>query len=37
MSERPVEIVEPLFPGEGEIACRSRLGGMLNYYYRKAA
>jgi transposase InsO family protein len=22
---------------EGEIECRERLGGMLNYYYRKAA
>ena len=24
-------------PKEGAIECRSRLGGMLNYYYRKAA
>ena len=24
-------------PSEGAIECRSRLGGMLNYYYRKAA
>ena len=22
---------------QGEIACRSRMGGMLQYYYRKAA
>jgi putative transposase len=22
---------------EGKVACRSRLGGRLNYYYRKAA
>ena len=22
---------------DGEVACRSRLGGMLNYYYREAA
>jgi hypothetical protein len=21
----------------GKVACRSRLGGMLNYYYREAA
>ena len=22
---------------DGKVACRSRLGGLLNYYYRKAA
>jgi len=22
---------------DGKVACRSRLGGMLNYYYREAA
>ena len=22
---------------EGEVACRERLGGLLNYYYREAA
>ena len=34
------KIIEPKFdeiPNEGEIECDSRLGGMLNYYYRKAA
>jgi transposase InsO family protein len=34
------KIIEPKFdeiPIEGEIECDSRLGGMLNYYYRKAA
>jgi putative transposase len=33
-------IIEPKFdvmPSEGEVECESRLGGMLNYYYRKAA
>ncbi len=33
-------IIEPKFekvPNEGRIECDSRLGGMLNYYYRKAA
>jgi len=29
------EYSEP--PEEGRIECRSRLGGMLNYYHRKAA
>ena len=23
--------------GDGDIQCRQRLGGMLNYYYREAA
>jgi len=34
------KIIEPKFdeiPSEGKIECDSRLGGMLNYYYRKAA
>jgi putative transposase len=34
------KIIEPRFdeiPSEGKIECDSRLGGMLNYYYRKAA
>ena len=34
------KIIEPKFeemPNEGEIVRESRLGGMLNYYYRKAA
>ncbi|MGY8655486.1 MAG: hypothetical protein ACKVJX_17850, partial [Verrucomicrobiia bacterium] len=34
------KIIEPKFdeiPIEGEIECDSRLGGMLNYYDRKAA
>jgi transposase InsO family protein len=29
------EFVE--FPSEGAIHCRQRLGGLLRYYYRKAA
>ncbi|MCC6679480.1 MAG: transposase [Phycisphaeraceae bacterium] len=24
-------------PGEGEVVCRERLGGLLRHYYRKAA
>ncbi len=28
---------EEVGQGDGEIACRERLGGLLNYYYRKAA
>ena len=43
-TERPHQslenkIIEPRFeiPADGEIKCDSRLGGMLNYYYRKAA
>ena len=44
-TERPHQslenkIIEPRFeeiPAEGEIKRDSRLGGMLNYYYRKAA
>ena len=34
------KIIEPKFDEisiQGEIACDSRLGGMLNYYYRKVA
>lgn len=32
------KLLTPQFlPTEGEIACQKRLGGMLNYYYRKAA
>jgi hypothetical protein len=34
------KIIEPRFDvicTEGEVQCDSRLGGMLNYYYRKAA
>ena len=44
-TERPHQglenrIIEPRFeeiPRDGEIECSSRLGGMLNYYYRNAA
>jgi hypothetical protein len=28
---------EPEHTGEGEVYRRGRLGGLLNYYYRKAA
>lgn len=34
------ELIEPgddVGAVAGKIACRERLGGMLNYYYRKAA
>jgi len=34
------KIIEPKFDEiseKGEVVCDSRLGGMLNYYYRKAA
>jgi putative transposase len=34
------QIIQPEFtpfPSEGPIQCRSRLGGMLRYYYREAA
>jgi hypothetical protein len=27
----------PVFPDEGEVACRKRLGGLLRYYCREAA
>ena len=27
----------PVFPVEGEVCCRKRLGGLLRYYYRQAA
>ena len=27
----------PEFPRAGEVLCRERLGGLLNYYYRAAA
>jgi len=27
----------PVFPVEGEVGCRKRLGGLLRYYYRKVA
>ena len=26
----------PVFPVEGDVCCRKRLGGLLRYYYRKA-
>jgi hypothetical protein len=34
------KLIRPEFnplPKEGEIKCRKRLGGLLRYYYRKAA
>jgi transposase InsO family protein len=32
------ELIEPSSePGQGRAACRERLGGMLRYYYRRAA
>ena len=34
------KIIRPefaVFPSAGEIHCRTRLGGMLRYYYRQAA
>jgi transposase InsO family protein len=35
---RENKLLTPQFlPIEGQIACEKRLGGMLNYYYRKAA
>lgn len=27
----------PMFPGEGDVRCRKRLGGLLRYYFREAA
>ena len=27
----------PVFPSEGDVCCRKRLGGLLRYYCRKAA
>jgi len=27
----------PVFPVAGDVCCRKRLGGLLRYYYRKAA
>ena len=32
------ELIEPVVvPGHGRVACRQRLGGLLRYYYRRAA
>ena len=32
------ELIEPSGErGQGQIACRERLGGLLRYYYRRAA
>jgi transposase InsO family protein len=34
------KIIQPeflVFPDEGEVVCRKRLGGLLRYYYREAA
>lgn len=32
------ELIEPSDnPGQGQVACRKRLGGLLRYYYRRAA
>ena len=34
------KIIRPeflIFPSEGEVCCRKRLGGLLRYYYREAA
>lgn len=35
MSNRPLTMMEPV--RDGPIHCRSRLGGLLNHYYREAA
>jgi putative transposase len=32
-----IEPGEEVGRGEGEVACRNRLGGLLRYYHRKAA
>jgi hypothetical protein len=37
VSNRLIEPNEEVGRTTGEIACRERLGGMLRYYYRKAA
>jgi hypothetical protein len=37
LSNRLIEPNEEVGRTTGEIACRERLGGMLRYYYRKAA
>ena len=32
------DLIEPLGePGQGRVACRERIGGLLRYYYRRAA
>ena len=37
LSNRLIDPTDAIGSNEGEIECRERLGGMLNYYYRKAA
>jgi putative transposase len=37
LDNRLIEPSEAVGHTTGEVACRERLGGMLRYYYRKAA
>jgi hypothetical protein len=37
LGNRLIEPGEEVGQTTGEVACRERLGGMLRYYYRKAA
>jgi putative transposase len=37
LSNNLIDPTDPIGRSEGEIECRERLGGMLNYYHRKAA
>ena len=37
LANRVIEPGEEIDRRNGEILCRERLGGMLRYYYRKAA
>ncbi len=37
LGNRLIDLPEELGATEGFVACRERLGGVLRYYYRKAA
>ena len=37
LANRVIEPGEEISRRDGEVICRERLGGMLRYYYRKAA
>ncbi len=37
LGNRLIEPGEDVGQREGDVVCRERLGGMLRYYYRKAA
>jgi transposase InsO family protein len=37
LGNRLIDPLEPVGSADGTVACRERLGGLLRYYYRRAA